>query len=150
MNLLFKSSWFFCSYKLILVIRLRLLDFSIHPFVILISFLILEFSNSISGYYILLLNIWWPCYENGLTWYKAINILSLLLPIYNTRALNFNRTSRQKAKLCVVKVGETNIPPRENVTYSKETQTIVVESAEKEGKCCTADLNALIYYISYV
>nr|XP_022327573.1 cytoplasmic dynein 1 intermediate chain 2-like isoform X18 [Crassostrea virginica] len=42
-------------------------------------------------------------------------------------------TSRQKAKLCVVKVGETNIPPRENVTYSKETQTIVVESAEKEG-----------------
>nr|XP_022327530.1 cytoplasmic dynein 1 intermediate chain 2-like isoform X13 [Crassostrea virginica] len=43
-------------------------------------------------------------------------------------------TSRQKAKLCVVKVGETNIPPRENVTYSKETQTIVVESAEKEAR----------------
>lgn len=43
-------------------------------------------------------------------------------------------TSRQKAKLCVVKVGETNIPPRENVTYSKETQTIVVESAEKEDE----------------
>lgn len=70
--------------------------------------------------------------------------------MYYTCALNLNRTSRQKAKLCVVKVGETNIPPRENVTYSKETQTIVVESAEKEGKCCTSDITAPIYYISYV
>jgi hypothetical protein len=33
-----------------------------------------------------------------------------------------------------VKVAETNIPPRENVTYSKETQTIVVETVDKEGK----------------
>lgn len=46
----------------------------------------------------------------------------------------FNRSSRRKAKLTVTKVGETNIPPRENVTYSKETQTIIVDTAEKEGK----------------
>ncbi|XP_055995983.1 cytoplasmic dynein 1 intermediate chain 2-like isoform X18 [Ostrea edulis] len=42
-------------------------------------------------------------------------------------------TSRQRAKLSLVKVAETNIPPRENVTYSKETQTIVVETIDKEG-----------------
>ncbi|XP_055995979.1 cytoplasmic dynein 1 intermediate chain 2-like isoform X7 [Ostrea edulis] len=41
-------------------------------------------------------------------------------------------TSRQRAKLSLVKVAETNIPPRENVTYSKETQTIVVETIDKE------------------
>ncbi|XP_061179397.1 cytoplasmic dynein 1 intermediate chain 2-like isoform X6 [Saccostrea echinata] len=42
-------------------------------------------------------------------------------------------TSRQRAKLSLVKVAETNIPPRENVSYSKETQTVIVETAEKEG-----------------
>nr|XP_022327506.1 cytoplasmic dynein 1 intermediate chain 2-like isoform X10 [Crassostrea virginica] len=65
-------------------------------------------------------------------------------------------TSRQKAKLCVVKVGETNIPPRENVTYSKETQTIVVESAEKEGHRFgddhsddTCSLSSLVRVLTY-
>ncbi|XP_048727076.1 cytoplasmic dynein 1 intermediate chain 2-like isoform X26 [Ostrea edulis] len=43
-------------------------------------------------------------------------------------------TSRQRAKLSLVKVAETNIPPRENVTYSKETQTIVVETIDKEDE----------------
>ncbi|XP_061179404.1 cytoplasmic dynein 1 intermediate chain 2-like isoform X7 [Saccostrea echinata] len=43
-------------------------------------------------------------------------------------------TSRQRAKLSLVKVAETNIPPRENVSYSKETQTVIVETAEKEDE----------------
>jgi hypothetical protein len=28
----------------------------------------------------------------------------------------------------------TNIPPKENVSYSKETQTTIVEPLDKEGK----------------
>nr|XP_034316680.1 cytoplasmic dynein 1 intermediate chain 2 isoform X17 [Crassostrea gigas] len=50
-----------------------------------------------------------------------------------TSAVTTQQASRRKAKLTVTKVGETNIPPRENVTYSKETQTIVVDTTEKEG-----------------
>lgn len=50
-----------------------------------------------------------------------------------TTAATTQQASRRKAKLTVTKVGETNIPPRENVTYSKETQTIIVDTAEKEG-----------------
>lgn len=42
-------------------------------------------------------------------------------------------TSRKpKIKLSVVKVSETSIPPKENVSYSKETQTAVVEPLDKE------------------
>jgi len=44
------------------------------------------------------------------------------------------RVSRPKARLAITKVSETNIPPRENVTYSKETQTVVVEPLDKDGK----------------
>lgn len=51
-----------------------------------------------------------------------------------TSAVTTQQASRRKAKLTVTKVGETNIPPRENVTYSKETQTIVVDTTEKEDE----------------
>ncbi|XP_034316684.2 cytoplasmic dynein 1 intermediate chain 2 isoform X21 [Magallana gigas] len=51
-----------------------------------------------------------------------------------TSAVTTQQASRRKAKLTVTKVGETNIPPRENVTYSKETQTIVVDTTEKEAR----------------
>lgn len=51
-----------------------------------------------------------------------------------TAAATTQQASRRKAKLTVTKVGETNIPPRENVTYSKETQTIIVDTAEKEDE----------------
>ncbi|XP_005103922.1 cytoplasmic dynein 1 intermediate chain 2 isoform X11 [Aplysia californica] len=39
---------------------------------------------------------------------------------------------RQKVQLSVVKVNETSIPPRENVSYSKETQTINPEPIDKD------------------
>lgn len=51
-----------------------------------------------------------------------------------TSAVTTQQASRRKAKLTLTKVGETNIPPRENVTYSKETQTIVVDTTEKEDE----------------
>lgn len=41
---------------------------------------------------------------------------------------------RRNIQLSIVKVNETNIPPRENVSYSKETQTINPEPIEKDGK----------------
>ncbi|XP_012941096.1 cytoplasmic dynein 1 intermediate chain 2 isoform X3 [Aplysia californica] len=41
---------------------------------------------------------------------------------------------RQKVQLSVVKVNETSIPPRENVSYSKETQTINPEPIDKDGR----------------
>lgn len=34
-----------------------------------------------------------------------------------------------------MKVNEINIPPRENVAYSKETQTVNPEPVERDGKC---------------
>lgn len=44
-------------------------------------------------------------------------------------------TSRKpRTKLTVVKVSETNIPPKENVSYSKETQTTIVEPLDKEDE----------------
>ncbi|XP_045210192.2 cytoplasmic dynein 1 intermediate chain 1-like isoform X3 [Mercenaria mercenaria] len=44
------------------------------------------------------------------------------------------KTGRGKTvKLAVAKVSETNIPPRENVTYSKETQTVGLEPPERDG-----------------
>ncbi|CAG2244948.1 DNCI [Mytilus edulis] len=44
-------------------------------------------------------------------------------------------TSRKpKVKLSVTKVSETSIPPKENVSYSKETQTAILEPLDKEGK----------------
>lgn len=49
-------------------------------------------------------------------------------------AVPTQQASRRRAQLSVAKVGETNIAPRENVTYSKETQTIVVDTTEKEDE----------------
>lgn len=44
-------------------------------------------------------------------------------------------TSRKpRTKLTLVKVSETNIPPKENVSYSKETQTTIVEPLDKEDE----------------
>ncbi|XP_055859663.1 cytoplasmic dynein 1 intermediate chain 2-like isoform X16 [Biomphalaria glabrata] len=39
---------------------------------------------------------------------------------------------RRNVQLSIVKVNETNIPPKENVAYSKETQTINPEPIEKD------------------
>ncbi|XP_060580485.1 cytoplasmic dynein 1 intermediate chain 2-like, partial [Ruditapes philippinarum] len=39
----------------------------------------------------------------------------------------------KSVKLAVAKVSETNIPPRENVTYCKETQTVGLEPVERDG-----------------
>ncbi|KAK3745357.1 hypothetical protein RRG08_064682 [Elysia crispata] len=39
---------------------------------------------------------------------------------------------KKNIQLSVVKVNETNIPPRENVAYSKETQTVNLEPVDKE------------------
>ncbi|XP_055859646.1 cytoplasmic dynein 1 intermediate chain 2-like isoform X1 [Biomphalaria glabrata] len=41
---------------------------------------------------------------------------------------------RRNVQLSIVKVNETNIPPKENVAYSKETQTINPEPIEKDGR----------------
>lgn len=41
---------------------------------------------------------------------------------------------KPRGKLSVVKVSETSIPPKENVAYSKETQTTIVEPLDKEGR----------------
>ncbi|XP_076437427.1 cytoplasmic dynein 1 intermediate chain 2-like isoform X2 [Babylonia areolata] len=41
-------------------------------------------------------------------------------------------TTPRKIHLSVAKVNETNIAPRENVTYAKETQTTVLEPVEKD------------------
>ncbi|BFZ22493.1 hypothetical protein BsWGS_25531 [Bradybaena similaris] len=41
---------------------------------------------------------------------------------------------RRNIQLSVVKVNEINIPPRENVAYSKETQTINPEPLDKDGR----------------
>lgn len=44
-------------------------------------------------------------------------------------------TSRKpKVKLSVTKVSETSIPPKENVSYSKETQTAILEPLDKEDE----------------
>ncbi|CAL1534804.1 unnamed protein product [Lymnaea stagnalis] len=43
-------------------------------------------------------------------------------------------SKRRNIQLSVVKVNETNIPPKENVAYSKETQTINPEPIEKDGR----------------
>ncbi|XP_071156232.1 cytoplasmic dynein 1 intermediate chain 2-like isoform X12 [Mytilus galloprovincialis] len=44
-------------------------------------------------------------------------------------------TSRKpKVKLSVAKVSETSIPPKENVSYSKETQTAILEPLDKEDE----------------
>ena len=41
---------------------------------------------------------------------------------------------KKNVQLSIVKVNETNIPPRENVAYSKETQTVNIEPVDKEGR----------------
>lgn len=41
--------------------------------------------------------------------------------------------SPRKVRLSVAKVNETSIPPRESVSYSKETQTITAEPVDKDG-----------------
>ena len=40
----------------------------------------------------------------------------------------------RRIRLSVAKVNETSIAPRENVSYSKETQTVIVDPVEKDGK----------------
>ena len=42
-------------------------------------------------------------------------------------------------KLCIAKVSETNIAPRENVAYSKETQTHGLEPVDRDGKMTIVD-----------
>lgn len=42
-------------------------------------------------------------------------------------------STKPRVKLSVCKVNETTIAPRENVTYSKETQTSTVETGDREG-----------------
>ncbi|XP_041351024.1 cytoplasmic dynein 1 intermediate chain 2-like isoform X4 [Gigantopelta aegis] len=42
-------------------------------------------------------------------------------------------SSRRKVKLSFCRVSETTIPPRENVVYSKETQTVTSEPLDKDG-----------------
>ncbi|KAK7480979.1 hypothetical protein BaRGS_00027794, partial [Batillaria attramentaria] len=44
-----------------------------------------------------------------------------------------SQTTPRKVRLSVAKVNETSIPPRENVAYSKETQTIAAEPLDKDG-----------------
>ncbi|XP_076092729.1 cytoplasmic dynein 1 intermediate chain 2-like isoform X10 [Mytilus galloprovincialis] len=49
-------------------------------------------------------------------------------------------TSRKpKVKLSVAKVSETSIPPKENVSYSKETQTAILEPLDKEENLSDGD-----------
>ena len=53
---------------------------------------------------------------------------------------HISSTSPRKGKvslsqLSVSKTNEISIPPRENVAYSKETQTVNLEPIEKDGKC---------------
>ena len=43
------------------------------------------------------------------------------------------RVEKKGVKLSLVRVSETDIPPRENVSYSKETQTFGLEPPEREG-----------------
>ncbi|CAG5134286.1 unnamed protein product, partial [Candidula unifasciata] len=43
-------------------------------------------------------------------------------------------TRKHNIQLSVAKVNELNIPPCENVTYNKETQTIDLEPLDKDGK----------------
>ncbi|XP_067687227.1 cytoplasmic dynein 1 intermediate chain 2-like isoform X6 [Haliotis asinina] len=42
-------------------------------------------------------------------------------------------SSKRKVNLSMCKVSETNIPPKENVTYSKEVQTVASEPLDKDG-----------------
>jgi len=38
-------------------------------------------------------------------------------------------------KLAITQVSETSIPPRESVTYTKETQTAGLELSDRDGTC---------------
>ncbi|CAG5119743.1 unnamed protein product, partial [Candidula unifasciata] len=49
-----------------------------------------------------------------------------------TTAVTQASPHRRNIQLSVVKVNEINIPPRENVAYSKETQTINPEPLDKD------------------
>ncbi|KAL8608058.1 Cytoplasmic dynein 1 intermediate chain 2 [Nucella lapillus] len=49
-------------------------------------------------------------------------------------AASVSSTVSRKIHLSVAKVNETSIPPRENVSYAKETQTTVVETTDKEAR----------------
>lgn len=57
-------------------------------------------------------------------------------------------SGKPRGKFAIVKVTETSIPPRENVTYSKETQTINTDPHEKEGRCASDYI--VIYYIGEI
>ncbi|XP_067687253.1 cytoplasmic dynein 1 intermediate chain 2-like isoform X30 [Haliotis asinina] len=43
-------------------------------------------------------------------------------------------SSKRKVNLSMCKVSETNIPPKENVTYSKEVQTVASEPLDKDAR----------------
>ncbi|XP_070174428.1 cytoplasmic dynein 1 intermediate chain 2-like isoform X4 [Littorina saxatilis] len=45
-----------------------------------------------------------------------------------------SHTTPRKVRLSVAKVNETSIPPRENVSYSKETQTIIADPVDKDDR----------------
>lgn len=51
-----------------------------------------------------------------------------------TTAVTQASPHRRNIQLSVVKVNEISIPPRENVAYSKETQTINPEPLDKDGR----------------
>ena len=48
----------------------------------------------------------------------------------------------RKVRLSLVKVNETSIAPRENVSYAKETQTVAIEPAEKDGMPLLSSLSS--------
>lgn len=85
----------------------------------------------------------WNIYE--VVWNAMMSVLNNVLPtcaIVNLRnhrvlleiSLFTVSPYRRNIQLSVVKVNEINIPPRENVAYSKETQTINPEPLDKDGK----------------
>ncbi|BFZ22494.1 hypothetical protein BsWGS_25532 [Bradybaena similaris] len=53
---------------------------------------------------------------------------------------------RRNIQLSVVKVNEINIPPRENVAYSKETQTINPEPLDKDGRRKRSHSHGILVY----
>lgn len=55
--------------------------------------------------------------------------------IFNYFFLSLYYSSKPRAmKLAIAQVSETSIPPRENVTYSKETQTQGLDLSDRDGK----------------
>lgn len=63
---------------------------------------------------------------------KHSNMHYLVVNDFFDKIVNFS--TKPRVKLSVCKVNETTIAPRENVTYSKETQTSTVETGDREGQ----------------